>query len=65
MILARLGRLVLKVKVKVRVTVEYRLTAVIVRYYRHVLSSTLARRGVWRGAAEASTRGGVQRVWAW
>jgi len=28
-------------------------------FYRHVISSSLAQRGVWRGAAETSDSGGV------
>jgi len=40
-------------------------TAVIVRFYCPDISGTLARRGVQRGATEASGSGKVQRVWAW
>jgi len=35
------------------------------RFYCRVISDALARRGVRRGAVEASGSGGVQRVWAW
>jgi len=37
--------------------------AVVVDFRCDVISCELARRGLRRGAAEAS--GGVQRVWAW
>jgi len=39
--------------------------AVEVGFHCGVISCELARRGVWREAAEASDSGGVQRVWAW
>jgi len=39
--------------------------AVVVSFYCDIISYELARRGVRRGAAEASGSGGVQRVWAW
>ena len=35
------------------------------RFHRDVISCDLARRGVRRGAAEVSSSGGVQHVWAW
>jgi len=47
---------------RIIVRVAYRLTAVIVRVYCDVISCVLARRGVRRGAAEASGIGGVQHV---
>ena len=52
-------------RVSTAASYEYRLTAVIMGFCCHVISCALARRGVRRGAAEASGRGGVQCAWTW
>ena len=38
---------------------------VVVGFYCDVISCELQRQGVRRGAAEASSSGGIQHVWAW
>ena len=44
---------------------ERQLMALVVGFHSDVIGCELARRGVWRGAAEGSGSGGVQRVLAW
>ena len=44
---------------------EYLLMAVVVGFHCDVVSCKLARRGVWRGAAEACGSGADKRMWAW